>query len=85
MFDELELIQQQEVDDSLRIVISCVAVESALAMMKNGNTAGSSDILPEMLKAGHKNRDFVDMLTALVNEGVTGATGMVGCHSCSHS
>ena len=58
-----ELIQQKEID-----LPNCVEVEKALAMVKNGKDAGKSGILPEMLKAGSKNRDFVDILTDLVSE-----------------
>lgn len=39
-----------------------VAVKGALSKLKNRKAAGSSSILPEMLKVGQKNSDFVDML-----------------------
>ena len=45
-----------------------IAVDKILTMMKNRKAAGKSAILPEMLKAGRKNRDFVDMLTDLVSK-----------------
>ena len=41
-------------------------VEKALGKLRNGKAAGKSNILPEMLKAGRSNEDFVDMLTSLV-------------------
>jgi len=39
----------------------------AVDRIKNGNTAGSSGILPEMLKAGSNVAGFVHMLTDLVH------------------
>ena len=35
--------------------------------LRNGKAAGTSNILPEMLKVGAKNEDFVGMLTDLLS------------------
>ena len=41
-------------------------VKMALGKLKNGKAAGYSNILPEMLKAGARNKDFVSMLMELI-------------------
>ena len=64
---EMELVRQWEVDDSLRSVPDFKTVERALGMLKNGKVAGSSGILPEMLKTGKGCGEFVDMLTEWAN------------------
>ena len=65
---EIELVSQREVDESLGSVPNSIDVRKALCKLKNGKAAGSSGILPEMLKVGRKHEDFVGMLTELVNE-----------------
>ena len=37
-------------------------MQLALSQVKSGKAAGSSGILPEMLKVGQNNSDFVGML-----------------------
>jgi len=37
-----------------------------LGKLRNGKAAGNSNILPEMLKVGARNEDFVSMLTDLI-------------------
>ena len=39
----------------------------ALRKLRNGKVAGTSNILPEMLKVGAKNEDFVYILTDLLS------------------
>ena len=55
-FDELEVerVSEREVDDTLGRIPSTSEVTKALGELKNGKAPGSSDILPEMLKAGKK-------------------------------
>ena len=45
-------------------------VEKALSKLKNGKAAGNSNILPQMLKVGRRNEDFVGMFTDLCEYGV---------------
>ena len=45
---------------------SQLEVTKALGKLKNGKAAGTSGILPEMLKAGRENGDFVGMIIELV-------------------
>ena len=61
-------MSQHEVDESLGSVPRSLSVQKALDKLKNGKAAGSSGILPEMLKVGRKHSEFVDMLTELVSE-----------------
>ena len=63
---ELDLVRQREVDDILASVPSATDVRKALSKLKNGKAAGSSGILPEMLKYGCS--DFVGLLKDLLNE-----------------
>ena len=60
-FDEsvLELVRQCKVDSSLVDLPHEQDVQLALSQVKSGKAAGSSGILPEMLKVGQNNSDFV--------------------------
>ena len=60
---ELHSVQQREVDDSLGEPPKSQEIAKAL---KNGKAPGSSNILPEMLKAGRKDKDFVSMIADLL-------------------
>ena len=63
MFD---LVRQREVDSSLADLPHEHDVQLALSQVKGGKAARSSGILPEMLKIGQTNGDFMLMLTELV-------------------
>ena len=67
-FDEsvFDLVRQCEVDSSLADLPHEHDVQLALSQVKGGKAAGSSGILPEMLKIGQTNGDFMLMLTELV-------------------
>ena len=67
-FDEsvIDLVRQREVDSSLADLPHEHDVQLALSQVKGGKAAGSSGILPEMLKIGQTNGDFMLMLTELV-------------------
>ena len=43
-------------------------MRKGLSKLKNGKAAGSSGILPEMLKVGRKYSEFVEMLKELLGE-----------------
>ena len=53
-------------DEDLGKTPSSVEVAEALGKLKNGKAPGSSDILPEMLKVGHRNEDFMRLIAHLV-------------------
>ena len=59
-------MRQREVDQCLGDIPTSHDVKKALGKLKGGKAAGSSGILPEMLKAGRGNDEFLDMLTDLV-------------------
>ncbi len=63
----LEQVKQREEDDTLASVTSMVEVMKALTKMKNRKAAGSSGILPEMLKVGRKRSGFVAILRELLS------------------
>ena len=63
---EMELVGQREVITSLGDMPSREDVDVALRQLKSGKAAGTSGILPEMLKVGRTHSDFVAMLTDLV-------------------
>ena len=65
---ELDLVRQREVDEVLAGVPSATEVRKGLSKLKNGKAAGSSGILPEMLKVGQKYSEFVEMLKELLGE-----------------
>ena len=56
---EIEVVRQREVMTSLEDLPSSADVDAALQQLKNGKAAGNSRILPEMLKVGRANSDFV--------------------------
>lgn len=64
--DELAKVKQREVCEFLGVKPTLGEVRQALTKLKNGKAAGSSGILPEMLKAGKRNDDFVQMISDLV-------------------
>ena len=63
----LESVRQREVNGSIADKPTAREVKKALGKLKNGKAAGYSNILPEMLKAGARNEDFMCMLTDLMN------------------
>ena len=63
---ELDLVERHEVDSSLADLPDEEDVKLALSQVKNGKAAGSSGILPEMLKVGQMSHEFLCMLLALV-------------------
>ena len=65
--EELDKVEQREVCESLGVKPTPGEVRQALAKLKNGKAAGSSEILPEMLKAGKQCEDFVEMISDLVS------------------
>ena len=78
---ELDQVRERVVGGILASVLSASDVRRALSKLKNGSdvrrvlsklkngkTAGSSGILPEMLKVGRKYGDFVEMLMDLLSE-----------------
>ena len=64
--EEMESVHQREVRADLANIPSQLEVAKALGKLKNGKAAGTSCILPEMLKAGRENKDFVGMIAELV-------------------
>ena len=58
----MELVRQREVCETLGSMPKSKEVEKVLSKLKNGKAAGNSNILPEMLKVGRMNEDFVEML-----------------------
>ena len=65
--EEMNLVRQREVCESLAAVPSGREIGKALGQLKNGKAAGKSNILPEMLKAGRRDEDFLTMLKDLVS------------------
>ena len=64
--EELEMVRQRKVNDTLGSVPTSQGVVKTLGQLKNGKAAGSSGMLPEMLKEGRKDSEFVGMLEELV-------------------
>ena len=62
----LEKVRQREVDEDLGKTPSSAEVAKALGTLKNGKAPGNSDILPEMLKVGCGNEDFMRLIVNLV-------------------
>ncbi len=54
-------------NESLADKLTVHKVKRILGKLKNGKAAGHSDIIPDMLKAGARNEDFVYMLTDLLS------------------
>ena len=67
-FDGAELaeVRQRETDADLGTVPTSAEVAMALGKLKNGKATGSSNILPEMLKAGGRVEEFTGMIADLV-------------------
>lgn len=63
---ELHSVRQREVDVSLGEQPKSQEIAKALSKLKNGKAPKSSNILPEMLKAGRKDKDFVSMIANLL-------------------
>lgn len=63
---EMDRVRQREVKADLANTPSLLEITRALGQLKNGKAAGISGILPEMLKAGRKNKEFVGMIMDLV-------------------
>ena len=63
---ELDFVRQREVDDTLASVSIATDVRKALSKLKNVKAAGSSAILPEMLK--YVCSDVVGLVKHLINE-----------------
>ena len=59
-------MRQHEVASSLADLPDEEDVQLALSQVKNGKAAGSSGILPEMLKVGQESREFICMILTLV-------------------
>ena len=64
---ELDRVEQREILDTMGTKPTSLEVRQAIGKLKSGKAAGSSGILPEMLKAGKKSKDFVGMITDLVD------------------
>ena len=64
---ELDVVKEREVCTSLGDLPSSEDVDIALLQLKNRKAVGKSRMLPEMLKVGRTNPDFVAMLTDLVH------------------
>ena len=58
---------QRQVNENLADEPTSAEVAKALGKLRNGKAAGTSNILPEMLKVGAQNEDFVCMLTDLLS------------------
>ena len=58
---------QRQVSENLADEPTSAEVAKALGKLRNGKAAGTSNILPEMLKVGAQNEDFVCMLTDLLS------------------
>ena len=58
---------QRQVSENLADEPTSAEVAKALRKLRNGKVAGTSNILPEMLKVRAKNEDFVCMLTDLLS------------------
>ena len=63
---ELYLVEQHEVDSSLADLPDEEDVKLALSQLKNDKAAGSSGILPEMLKVDQMSHEFLCLLLVLV-------------------
>ena len=61
----MESVRQRQVSESLASEPTSIEVTAALGKLRNGRTEGTSNIMPEMLKVGAKNEDFVSILTNL--------------------
>ena len=61
----MESVTQRQVSGNLADEPTPAEVAKALGKLKNGKAAGTSNILPKMLKVGAKSEDFVCMLTDL--------------------
>ena len=68
-FDGTELaeVRQRETGAVLGTVPTSAEVAKALGKLKNGKALGSSNILPEMLKAGGRVEEFTRMIADLVH------------------
>ena len=68
-FDGAELaeVRHRETDADLGTVLASAEVAKALGKLKNGKAPGSSNILPEMLKAGGRVEEFTAMIADLVH------------------
>ena len=62
----MESVTQRQESDKLADEPTPEVVAKALGKWRNGKAADTSNILPEMLKAGAKSEDFVCMLTDLL-------------------
>ena len=58
---------QRLVNENLADEPKSAEVAKALGKLRNGKAAGTSNILPEILKVGAQNEDFVCMLTDLLS------------------
>ena len=65
--EEMDLVRQREISETLGSMPQSKEVEKALSKLENGKAAGNSNIMPEMLKVGRRNEDFVGMFTDLVS------------------
>ena len=65
--NELELVRQRDRVESFDDLTTCEDVVIALDRIKNGKAAGSSGILPDMLKVGSNVAGFMHMPTDLVH------------------
>ena len=63
---KMEKVRQREVDEDLGKTPSSAEVTRALGTLKNGKAPRSSDILPEMLKVGRRNEDYMRLIMNLV-------------------
>ena len=64
---EVHNIRQRCVDGSLGQVPTLQEVAEAVSKLKNGKAPGSSNILPEMLKVGCKDEEFINMIVDLLS------------------
>ena len=67
-FDDRELgqVKNRKVYQTLGDIPTSYNVKKSLRKLKGGKVVGSSGILTEILKAGIKNGEFLDMLTDLI-------------------
>ena len=68
-FDEVELqrVKQRPHNEELGHPPTKSEVRRALGKLKNGKAPGSSNILPEIVKAGRCNEEFVEMVWDVVS------------------
>ena len=68
-FDDAELaeVRQRETDADLGTVPTSAEVAKALRKLTNGKAPVSSNILPEMLKAGGRVKEFTGMIADSVH------------------